>query len=419
MNATNVAPTLTSGPQSPGAGTTAAQPSAPMPIVVQPTTTAPTPPPVTHADADPNAPTIGLLTDLGESTVLPDGSFLNVVGDTAEAVITAPKVLKTVAWKIDGAIQIHNYQYNQAIGEAIAQDNPDTEDLTNFNTTQAGFDFYWNGEARVHTVSAHVTYADGTEADSNVLSVNVQAPKLDSFVDQYVAPAISVLQINGMNNVGLNDGSGGQPGQSFYATVDMPADVRNHGGTFFFLQLVNTSRTAKDADGDVVGSQDSKGSFLLDAPGGADAANLPPNYAGYTSSDNPAGLTNVMIPESPYAPGTISDSPFWGENAGNYPNAAYATTLTINDQFKMYLMFQSDSGVGGIPIAVGMIQWSFNATATYKGPANGDPSNYTNLDNWNATFTTPQFNPNGPNVINGGPPDTPIPEWDDNVGSLQ
>lgn len=396
---------------------TIGQPAAPVmasasqpPAPPQPTQTTRSASPMTAG-----GPTIALLTDLGESIPDGDNSAYNVVGDMAEAIVVAPQTIQSVTWKIEGAISVQNYTYTQASGSFQALDNPTT--TQNVNSTISGYEFYWNGTAGNHTVSATVTYTDGSSADTNVMNVNVQSPTVDSFVDQYNTPSF-VSWTDGNNNtmIGPADGLTGNPGQSFTALVDTAEYPQNHGGSFYFLQLVNTTRTLTDPDGDQIQKITSNGKYVLDAPGGPNAASQPPNYFGYESADNPAGLTNIMIPESPYGPGFISDTPAYGENVGNYPNA-YAKTISINDQFKMYLMYQSDDLAGSIAIALSEIQWSFNVTATYNGPANGVAADYTNGQNWTMNVTSPQANPAG-NVINGTAPDTPIPTWDGNSGSL-
>jgi hypothetical protein len=98
--------------------------------------------------------------------------------------------------------------------------------------------------------------------------------------------------------------------------------------------------------------------------------------------------------------GTLSRTFSEDDSPGKGLGASYLNGISIQEQFKMYLMYTPQ---GGIPVAIGMVRWGWQASA-----AKVSESTWCN---------PPKQVANNPQ-ISAAQPDTPTPQWGFNAKYL-
>jgi hypothetical protein len=187
--------------------------------------------------------------------------------------------------------------------------------LTNSDVT-----FYWLQGATANSVSFAFQLSDGTSSSASA-SFRVEAPTKPSVT---AIPGI-VGVYNGILSSG--DFANGKPGMSFFPSANAP---KSHPGHFVWAQIETSDYIKETKNGKV---------YVCKIPPGLD------NFFPYPSNTNTDQSTN--------------DTP-------SVPLNNIYTEEVISDNFKMYLMWQSNLA-NSIPVPLGSISWGWIGDAVRDG----------------------------------------------------
>jgi hypothetical protein len=338
---------------------------------------------------------------------LPDGSYIDVIGD-AVVVSLKPesgKQLKSVKWVVDGAIQSQSYTVQE--GSTTPLQSPVNHVSNDMTRMEDLLSFYWNEEARNHTVSASVVYTDNTIGTAATLTVGVQKPTVNSFTDTRQANQLQRYSSGGNNSIGffnkLLANPPAQPtevpGEVFTSRITTPA---SRGGQFALIQRVKFDNISTLTDDTQTGFS-SDGKFVLDDfpfPSSIFVRNYTSNY--YFS-----GTQNIGIPEvEQYGFNYLQDSPHYGSTFASYDTAIYAKEILESNDFETYLMFKPTNGIW---VGISVIDWSLRGHATYTGPGFGNANtDYGDPNNWMVDLLTPMSA-----TLANGMNEESFPSWND------
>ena len=280
----------------------------------------------------------------------------NVIGGGANVLINFPApptsgaFATQITWYIDGAEQLQSY--TQPRGFTTDLPNPLILPAPPVSSGSSSFNFYWNQEARIHTIGAHVDYSDGSTSDAPAISVNVLKPNVDSFRITQFALQLGVFhQPDGTSYTGLHEGDfyAGQPGVWIDSQVDTP-QAQSGNFRFAILQTV-------DASQQIAGRTDNQGLHILNTRG--PVLDDPPQQIFLN------GIFETVPPNTLDQPlNRRTDGPALGgptSEVGN-PTMNYAQGVSMNDHYTTYLMFQ---GQIGIWVAIASASWTLSGAEHY------------------------------------------------------
>ncbi len=314
-------------------------------------------------------------------SIYPSGDA--VIGGAGQGILLASgSVISQVTWTASGTELNQNYSVPSG-------STTDWTGVTNFypgGTSQSFTSFYYNYQAGAHTISADVTFTDGS-TDNFSTTVSIAKPTVGITSRNWDASSL-VAQ-------------GGVAGGQFQGHFTLSAVVTDpgtiDGGSVGFLQLITGTLTHTQTNptgGLTTYTRDSNGSVLDDAPGqqGAAALFLSP-YVQNVQSGQTITATGVDFPFATY----LSTK---AEGAD--------TSYSANYQFNTYLLYKPAGGIWvkllstRSPLQVsGSMSYSGPPVDSYVSPGGLLPSNAggDGLQNdlgfvsWTGNWTTTPWNP--------------------------
>ena len=283
---------------------------------------------------DPNVPGGYKLTP----NPIPVGTVLTVAVDDPDAF----HVVDTIQWQ-------GGTDYAEYMTQSAADAAPTAQDLVKGVATNGQtYQFIVDAQARNYNLQVHVTYKGGGGGDSTLSFTSVR-PDGDLQRTGDVPQAF----------VGEDPGDASReimqlkPEEVIKAYTATPSYF---GGNFMFFQTIHSHRSVVSGDGTEVDKD-------LPAPGpddGDSEGKAPNNPLGYNVIGNAANFWQLVpLANGDSTTNSMRDSPYT-----SIPKSY--RSMQIWDDFNDYLMFQP---AGGVWIALDMLTWSWNVSATNNGGA--------------------------------------------------